>query len=41
MVARLDVGYALAHRLDDAGTLMAQDDGERALGVLAGKGVGI
>ena len=35
----LHVGDALAHRLDDAGALVPQDDGERALGVLAGERV--
>lgn len=35
MVARLDVGDALANGLDDAGALVAEDDGEGALGVFA------
>lgn len=39
MVTGLHVGDALAHRLDDAGALVPQDDGERALGVLAGERV--
>lgn len=37
MVARLDRCDTLANGLDDAGTLMAQYDGERALGVFAGE----
>ncbi len=41
VVARLDVGHALADRLDDARALVSQDDGEGTLGVLAGEGVGI
>ena len=41
MVARLDVGDALAHALDDAAALMAQDYGECSLGVLSGQRVGI
>ena len=41
MVSGLDVGYALADRLDNAGALVSQDHGEGALGVLAGEGVGI
>lgn len=41
VVAGLHVGNALANRLDDAGTLVTEDNGEGALGVLAGKGVGI
>ena len=41
MVADLDVGHALADRLDDARALVSQDDGEGTLGVLAGEGVGI
>ena len=35
MVARLDVGDALANRLDDARTFVSQDNGESTLGVLA------
>lgn len=41
MVARLDAGDALAHGLDDAGALMSEDDGECALGILAGERVPI
>lgn len=41
VVTGLHVGHALTHRLDDASTLVSQDNGERALGVLAGQGVGI
>ena len=41
MVAGLDIGDALADGLDDAGTLVAQDDGEGTLGILAGEGVGV
>ena len=41
MVAHLDVGHALADRLDDARALVSQDDGEGTLGVLAGECVGI
>ena len=41
MVAHFDVGHALADRLDDARALVSQDDGEGALGVLAGERVGI
>jgi hypothetical protein len=41
MVARLDVGHTLADRLDDAGTFVAEDHGERTLRVLAGEGVSI
>lgn len=41
MVTRLDAGDALAHGLDDAGALMSEDDGECALGVLAGERVPI
>ena len=41
VVARLHVGDALTNRLDNAGTLVTEDNGEGALGVLAGKGVGI
>lgn len=35
VVADLHIGDALAHGLDDTSTLMSQDDGERALRVLA------
>jgi hypothetical protein len=41
VVARLDVGHALADRLDDARALVSEDDGEGALGILAREGVGI
>lgn len=41
MVAGLHVGDTLTDGLDDTGTLVSQDDGERALGVLAGQSVGI
>ena len=41
MVAGVDVGHAFANRLDDAGTLVAENDGEGTLGVLAGQRVGI
>ena len=36
VIARLDIGDALTNRLDDTGTFVTQDDGESALGVLAG-----
>lgn len=39
MVARLDARDALADGLDDAGSLVAQDDWKRTLGVLAGEGI--
>jgi len=35
MVAWLNVGHALAYRLDDTGTLVSKDDGESPLGILA------
>jgi hypothetical protein len=41
VVADLDVGDALADGLDDAGTLVPEDNGEGALGVLSGECVGI
>ena len=41
VVPRLDVGDALADRLDDAGALVAENDREGALGVLARQGVGV
>jgi hypothetical protein len=41
VVARLDVGHALADRLDDTGALVAQDNGEGTLGVLARECEGI
>lgn len=41
IVAGLDGGDALANRLDDTGALVAQDNGERSLGVLARQRVGI
>ena len=40
-VAGLHVGDALADRLDDAGTLVSEDNGESALGILAGESVRI
>lgn len=41
MVADLDVGHALTDGLDDASTLVSENNGESTLGVLAGEGVGI
>lgn len=41
MVAGLYTGNALADGFDNAGALVAKDDGEGALGVFAGEGVGI
>lgn len=41
VVARLHVGDALTHGLDNTSSLMAQNDGEGAFGVLAGQRVGI
>lgn len=41
MVAGLDVRDALANGLDDTGALVAEDDGECTLRVLAGQRVGI
>lgn len=41
MVARLHARDTLADGLDDAGSLVPEDDGECALGVFAGEGVGI
>ena len=41
MVAGLHVGDTLADGLDDTGTLVSENDGESALGILAGEGVGI
>jgi hypothetical protein len=41
VVTRLDVGDALADRLDNTGTLVSKDNGESTLGVLAGESVGI
>ncbi|MCY1271717.1 hypothetical protein D9M69_209480 [compost metagenome] len=41
VVAHLQGGYALAHCLDDAAALVAEDAGEHALGIRAGQGVGI
>ena len=38
-VSGLDVGDALSYGLDDTGTLVSQDDRERAFGVLAGQRV--
>lgn len=40
-VTGLDVGDALADRLDDTGTLVSEDNGESALRILAGEGVRI
>jgi hypothetical protein len=39
VVAGLDGGDAGAHGLDDAGTFVAEDDGESSLRVVAGQGV--
>jgi hypothetical protein len=39
VVAHLDVGHALADRLDDARALVSEDHGEGALGILAREGV--
>lgn len=41
VVAGLHVGDALADGLDDTGTLVSEDDGEGALGILAREGVGV
>jgi hypothetical protein len=41
VVAGLDVGDALADRLDVTGTLVPENDGEGTLGVLSGECVGI
>ena len=41
MVPRLHRADARAHLLDDAGTLVAQHDGEQALRVPAREGVGV
>jgi hypothetical protein len=41
IVANLYVCDALADGLDDTGTLVTEDNGERALGVLSGECVGI
>jgi hypothetical protein len=41
VVAGLHVCDALADRLDDAGALVTEDNGESTLGVLAGESVGI
>lgn len=40
-VAGLDVGDALTNRLDDAGALVSEDNGESALGILARERVGV
>ena len=37
VVPRLYIGDTLPHRLDDTGTLVAQNDRERAFGILSGK----
>ena len=39
VVARLDVCDTLTNRLDDASTLVSQDNGESALGILSGERV--
>jgi hypothetical protein len=41
MVANLDVGDALTNRLDDASTLMSENDRESTLWILTRQGVGI
>ncbi len=41
VIAHLNRGHTLAHRLDDAATLVAENAGEDTLAVLAGQGVGI
>lgn len=41
MVTGLHVGDALTNRLDDTGTLVAEDDGESTLRVLSGESVRI
>ena len=41
MVTRLHIGDALTHTLDNTSTLVAGDDRESTLGVLAGQCVGI
>jgi hypothetical protein len=41
VVARLYIRDALADGLDDTGTLVPENDGERALGILSGECVGI
>lgn len=41
VVTGLHVGDALSNRLDDTGTLVAEDDGEGTLGVLSGERVRI
>lgn len=41
MVASFHVGDTLANGLDDTGTLVSQNNGERAFRVLAGKCVRI
>lgn len=41
IVTGLDGSHTLADRLDNTGTLVAQDDGESTLGVLAGQSVGV
>lgn len=41
MVADRDVGDAFADGFDDAGALVAENNGEGALWVLAGEGVGV
>lgn len=41
IVTGLDGSHTLTDRLDNTGTLVAQDDGESTLGVLAGQSVGV
>lgn len=41
IVTGLDGSHTLADRLDNTGTLVAQDDRESTLGVLAGQSVGV
>ena len=41
MVARLHVGNTLTDGLNEAGTLVTEDNRESTLGVLAGQSVGI
>lgn len=41
VVTGLDGGHTLADRLDNTGTLVAQDDRESTLRVLTGESVGI
>lgn len=41
IITGLDGSHTLTDRLDNTGTLVAQDDGESTLGVLAGQSVGV